>query len=292
MAQIVWDQVGERVYETGVDHGVLYIPNNGGQYVAGVAWNGLTTVTESPSGAESNPQYADNIKYLNLISAEEFAATLEAMTYPKEFEQFDGLGSPTLGVTVGQQNRRAFGLAYRTLKGNDTQGTKYGYKIHLVYGLTAAPSERAFASVNDSPEAITFSWALSATPVPVPGFDPSATLVVDSTEVDPAILASLEQILYGATGVDPRLPMPAEVIAMFESGVDVVNPLQPAFNAGTNTVTIPTVTGVVYEIQGEIVPAGAIVIDQDIIVTARPTAGHVFAADADDDWAYVYDATP
>jgi len=288
MSKIVWDQVGERVYETGVDHGVLYIPNNNGIYVTGVAWNGLTTVTESPSGAESNAQYADNMKYLNLISAEQFAATLEAFTYPREFQQFDGLATPTPGVSVGQQNRKPFGLSYRTLKGNDVQGQKYGYKIHLVYGLTAAPSERANTTVNDSPEAMPLSWALDATPVPVPNLDPSAHLIIDSTDVDSVPLAALEQILYGATGVDPRLPMPGEILAMFESGVTVVTPLHPAYNAGTHVITIPTVVGVEYQVGGETVPAGAFTITDDVIVTAVPTPGHVFASDIDDDWAYEF----
>lgn len=288
MTRIVWDRTGDRVYETGVDHGVLYLPNNAGNYVTGVAWNGLTTITESPSGAEPNSQYADNIEYLNLISAEKYSATLEAFTYPQEFQQFDGFGNPSEGITVGQQIRRAFGLSYRTLKGNDIQGQKYGYKIHCVYNLTAAPSERAHTTVNDTPEAINFSWALSSTPVPVPGFDPSATLIIDSNDVDPTALAALEQILYGTAGVDPRLPYPAEIIAMFESGVTVVTPTVPTFNAGTNTITIPTVVGVEYSIEGTVVPAGAIVIDRNVIVTASPTPGHVFAADVDDDWGYIY----
>lgn len=225
MPRVQWDRVGEREFETGVDHGVLYIPDNTGAYDTGVAWNGLTTVTESPGGAESNKQYADNIPYLNLVSAEEFNATIEAFTYPDEFAQFDGDAQPKTGVFVGQQNRKSFGLCYRTLKGNDLEGTDYGYKLHLVYGAQAAPSEKARATVNDSPEAITFSWEVSTTPVAVTGLKPSAHLTIDSTKVDPAELAELEAVLYGTNAdptavpavddVAPRLPMPDEVIGMF-----------------------------------------------------------------------------
>lgn len=225
MPEITWDAAGQRVFETGVDHGVLYIPNAQGVYANGVAWNGLTTVTESPSGAESNKQYADNIVYLNLISAEEFGATIEAFTYPDEFGQFDGSAQPEPGVYVGQQARKAFGLAYRTLLGNNLEGTDFGYRLHLVYGCQAAPSEKAYATVNDSPEAITFSWEVTTTPVAVTGLKPTAQLTIDSTKVDPAALADLETILYGTTAdpgaeppvVDaaPRLPLPDEVIALF-----------------------------------------------------------------------------
>src|SRR5690606_35515536 len=172
MARVTWDQVGERLYETGVDHGVLYLRNETGDYDTGVAWNGLVSVTESPTGAESNPQYADNIKYLNLVSAEEFGATIEAFTYPEEFAQCDGTAAPAAGVYVGQQPRRTFGLSYRTQVGNDIDGTDHGYKLHLIYGALAAPSEKAYNTINDSPEAITFSWELTTTAVEVPGLKP------------------------------------------------------------------------------------------------------------------------
>jgi len=217
MTKLQWDQVGERLYETGVDHGVLYIPNASGAYSNGFAWNGLTTVTESPSGAETSPQYADNIKYLNLISAEEFGATIEAFTYPEEFSQCDGTALPEPGVALGQQSRKQFGLSYRTQLGNDLAGSDYGYKLHLIYGATAAPSEKAYATINDSPEAIAFSWEVTTTPVGVPGFKPTAQLVIDSTKVLPADLLELEEILYGpAVGtVQPKLPLPADVIAIF-----------------------------------------------------------------------------
>lgn len=220
MAVITWDQVGERVFETGVDHGVLYIPDESGVYNTGVAWNGLTTVTESPSGAETNKQYADNIVYLNLVSAEEFGATVEAYTYPDEFGQFDGSAEPTPGVLVGQQSRKGFGLSYRTRLGNDLDGTDYGYKLHLIYGAHAAPSEKAYNTINDQPEAITFSWEVTTTPVAVEALKPTAQLTIDSTKVDEDALAELETILYGASGTPgtpPRLPLPDEIIELFST---------------------------------------------------------------------------
>jgi hypothetical protein len=212
---ITWDQVGERYYETGVDKGVLYIPNNTGVYAVGYAWNGLISVTESPSGAESNPQYADNIKYLNLVSAEEFGGTIEAFTYPDEFAICDGTAVPEAGVYLGQQSRRQFGLSYRTRKGNDTDGNDHGYKLHLVYGAQASPSEKGYTTINDSPEALTFSWEFSTTPVPVTGHKPTASLTIDSTKVDAAALTALETELYGAVNAAPSLPLPDEVITMF-----------------------------------------------------------------------------
>lgn len=219
MAKIKWDQVGQRLYETGVDHGVLYIPDAGNEYTGGVAWNGLTSISESPSGAESNPQYADNIKYLNLVSVEEFGATIEAFTYPEEFEQCDGTAELAPGVTIGQQARKTFGLSYRTLLGNDTDATDYGYKLHLIYGALASPSEKAYATVNDSPEAITFSWELTTTAVEVEGFKPTASLTVDSTKVSEDALSALETILYGDDTEEPRLPLPGEVLELVSAPV-------------------------------------------------------------------------
>jgi hypothetical protein len=284
MAKLQWDQTGERFYETGVDHGVLYIPDNNGVYNDGVAWNGLTTVTESPSGAESTKTYADNIPYLNLVSVEEFGATVEAYTYPEEFEQFDGKVSPVPGLSLGQQGRRSFGLSYRTRVGNDVIGTDFGYKIHLVYNATAAPSEKAYATINDSPEAITFSWELTTIPIPVDDdHRPTSLITIDSTKVDATALAALEDALYGTAGSDPRLPDPAAVIAMFEGTVTEVVPIAPTYDAGTDTITIPTVTGVEYLIDDEVV-TGPVVITEDTLVTARPTPGHRFPAVVDNDW--------
>jgi hypothetical protein len=215
MAALTWDDVGEKVYETGVDHGVLYLADDAGVYNEGVAWNGLTTVTESPSGAAASAQYADNIKYLNLISAEEFGGTIEAFTYPDEFAACDGTALPAEGVAVGQQSRKTFGLCYRSKVGNDVDGMDHGYKLHLVYGALAAPSDKAYATVNDSPEAIAFSWDFTTTPVPVTDLQPTALLVIDSTTADPANLASLEALLYGSGATEAALPTPDAVIELF-----------------------------------------------------------------------------
>lgn len=213
MAKIEWDKTGERLYETGVKNGVLYV-QEGGQYQHGVAWNGLTAVTESPSGAEATPLYADDIKYLNLLSTEEFGATIEAYTYPDEFAACDGSAALVDGVMIGQQARKTFGLCYRTTIGNDTEGNDHGYKLHIIYGALAAPSEKAYATINDSPEAITFSWEVTTTPVNVTGAKPTASITIDSTKVDHTKLAALEDVLYGKNGEpgnEPRLPLPDEI---------------------------------------------------------------------------------
>lgn len=217
MAKLQWDKTGEHFYETGVDHGVLYPMNDGGQtYATGVAWNGLTAVTESPEGAEVSAIYADNIKYLNLMSAEDFKATIEAYTYPEEFEQCDGSASLVEGVKIGQQSRKAFGFCYRTKVGNDLN-PELGYKIHIIYGATAAPTERAYETVNDSPEAITFSWEVSTIPVEVTGFKPTAHVEIDSTKVEPAKLAKIEAKLYGSETEEPTLLMPDEIVALINA---------------------------------------------------------------------------
>lgn len=220
MAKLVWDQTGERLYETGVDRGVLYPIQTGGQYTKGVAWNGLTAVTESPSGAEQTALYADNIKYLSLTSTEEFGATIEAYTYPEEFAECDGSASLATGVTIGQQARKTFGLCYRTVLGNDVDGNDHGYKLHLIYGATASPSEKGYSTVNDSPEAITFSWEVTTTPVNVTGFKPTASITIDSTKVDPTCLAELEKALYGSDepSSEPKLPLPDEVKTLMTPG--------------------------------------------------------------------------
>lgn len=214
MSKIVWDKTGERYYETGVNQGVLYPQDNTGTYPAGVAWNGLTAVTESPSGAEPTPLYADNIKYLNLMSAEEFGATIEAYTYPDEFASCDGSAEIAPGVMIGQQSRKPFGLSYTTKVGNDTDGDSYGYKLHIIYGALASPSEKAYATINDTPEAMTFSWEVTTTPVVVPDAKPSASITLDSTKIEPTKLKALEDILYGVEESGPRLPLPAEIITL------------------------------------------------------------------------------
>ena len=210
MSKLIWDASGERLYETGVKQGVLYVMGSNG-YGNGVAWNGLTAITESPSGAESTPLYADDIKYLDLRSTEEFGATIEAYTYPDEFAACDGSASLADGVSIGQQARKMFGLCYRTTVGNDTDGTDHGYKLHLIYGATASPSEKAYETINDSPEAITFSWEITTTPVSVTGFKPTASITIDSTKADPTCLAALEAKLYGGENSEPTLPLPDEV---------------------------------------------------------------------------------
>lgn len=217
MSKLTWDQTGERLYETGVKMGVLY-PQTAGTYPKGVAWNGLTAVTESPSGAEATALYADDIKYLNLMSTEEFGGTIEAYMYPDEFAECDGSASIADGVFIGQQVRKTFGLCYRTVLGNDTETNDYGYKLHLIYGALASPSEKAYATINDSPEAITFSWEFSTTPVSVNGFKPTASITIDSTKVAEGKLADLEAILYGDADNEARLPLPDEVATIMAAG--------------------------------------------------------------------------
>lgn len=215
MAKLTWDQVGERLYESGVKKGVLFLQNASGLYPLGVAWNGLSSVSEKPSGAEASPLYADDIKYVNIMSAEEFAATIEAYTYPDEFAACDGSAEIATGVAIGQQKRSVFGLAYQTAIGNDVDGLDHGYKLHLIYGALAAPSEKGYQTINDSPEAINFSWEISTTPVEVTGKKPTASLVIDSTKVDSAKLATFEGILFGTTEADARLPLPDEIATLF-----------------------------------------------------------------------------
>jgi hypothetical protein len=293
MTRLTWDNTGERLYETGVDRGVLYIPDGSGDYTDGVAWNGLYTVTESPSGAEATALYADNIKYLDLRSAELFGATIEAYTYPDEFLQFDGAVVPTPGVSVGQQSRGSFGFCYRTRLGNDVSGADYGYKLHLIYGATAAPSEKAYNTINDSPEAITFSWEVTTVPISA-GEDlkPTAQIVINSTLVDADALSDLEDLLYGESG-NPVLPSPEAVIALFEAtltAVDMgVSTRQPTYNAGTHVVTLPTVTGVTWKINGVDASDGAqpaMSIGESSEITAHAASGYILEGDTD--WVYDY----
>lgn len=220
MAKLVWDQTGQKEYETGVEQGVLYPQSAEGTYPKGVAWNGLTGVTESPSGAEATPLYANNKKYLELRSAEEFGCTIEAFTYPDEFAACDGSAELAPGVSIGQQTRKSFGLSYKTIVGNDTDKNAYGYKLHIVYGATAAPSEKAYATVNDSPEAITFSWEATTTPVAVEGFEPTSIITIESKKVDADKLKALEAILYGDENTEARLPMPNEVAQIMGGAVE------------------------------------------------------------------------
>ena len=290
MVVLTWDGTGDRLYETGVDRGAFY-PLNNGIYDTGYAWNGLTAVTESPSGAEATPIYADNIKYVNLISAEEFGATIEAYTYPEAFALVDGTARPSAGVFVGQQPRKPFGFTYRTRLGNDVSAADFGYKLHLVYGALAAPSEKAYATINDSPEAITFSWEVTTTPVPVTGLKPTAIITIDSTKVSPANLSALENALYGTAGTNARLPLPDEVLAIFAGSQTVVTPVSPTFVAAGGTITIPTVAGVTYRrADNNAVVTGSVVIPvvgQSLVIRATPSSGsYTFAPNVDDDWSF------
>lgn len=221
MSKIKWDETGGRFFETGLDRGVLFLPNAAGVYDKGVAWNGLISISEAPSGAEANPQYADNIKYLNLVGPEEFGGTIEAFTYPDEFEECDGTASPRPGVSISQQRRKTFGLSYRTLVGNDIDGSDHGYKLHLVYGCLAAPSEKSRNTMNESPEAMTFSWEFSTSPVTVEldGMKPTSTLTLDSTKIAKEDLEAVEALLYGDTTNEPMLPLPDEVFDLITTPV-------------------------------------------------------------------------
>lgn len=292
MTQLVWDQTSEREFETGISNGVLYPIDESGSYGDGVAWNGLTAVTESPTGAEVTKKYADNINYISLVSAELFEGTIKAFMYPDEWAACDGSATLAVGVTVGQQTRKPFGLVYKTLKGNDTEGQDFGYILHLVYGALASPSEKEYATVNDSPDAIEFSWKFTTTPVPVPGLKPSAILKIDSTKADAAGLEALEQQLFGQSGTDPTLPSPSDVIALLDATPTVVIATQPAFVAATGVITIPTVTGVQYY-RGDthaplangstvtITTAGA-----SLVIEATAKTGYVLAPTSDDDWSF------
>lgn len=298
MTKLLWDQVGERKYETGVDQGVLYIATNGIYGPgSGYAWNGLTAVTEAPSGAEATALYADNMKYLNLVSAEEFGGTIEAYMWPDAFAQCDGTATPSAGVSVGQQTRKTFGLSYRTRVGNDVSGADLGYKIHLVWGALAAPSEKAYSSINDTPEAVTFSWEFTTTPqvltTQVNGvtLKPTAIMVIDSTKVAAAALTSLEQALYGTAGADARLPLPDEVISMFAGSQTSATPTQPAFTPAGGVATIPTITGVTYK-RGDTnatIPAGSFtvpIVGTPFVIYAVPNPGYFFPPTVDDDWSF------
>ena len=294
MTKLAWDPVGSRLYETGVDRGVLYIPDVLGAYVNGVAWNGLTTITETPSGASPTAQYADNIKYLNMISAETFDAQIDAFTYPDEFSQFDGIQTPTgaTGIQVAQQSRKTFGLCYRTKLGNDIAGDDYAYKIHIIYGCTAAPSQKAYTTINDAPAAMPFSWAISTSPVAVNNLKPTALLTIDSSKVTAASLAALELILYGSVGVNPALPTPDAIVTLFSGTITTVALLNPpTFVPTTGVITVVATAGITYYNSTTGLPLvtganPAIPSLSTVVVRGRPNAGFIIAAGADDDFSF------
>lgn len=293
MSALQWDGLAERYFETGVSNGVLYSQTDG-VYDLGVAWNGLTNVTESPSGAESNKQYADNIVYVNLMSAEEFGATISCFAAPDGFLVFDGVAKTANGVQIGMQSRPVFGFSWKTKKGN-ALNEDLGYVLHLAYGLQASPSEKSYDTVNDSPAPLTFSWTVSSTPVAVAGHKPTAIVKIDSTDptVDLANLAALETILYGSPGVDPRLPLPDEVDSIMGNGVVTVTPTPLAYNDATDTITYAATPGVVYvrEDTGDVITADVpLSVGQKLVVTAHPDTGYNFTGTFVDSWLYQYTA--
>ena len=283
MTRLAWDKVGERFYETGVSNGVLFLTNATGQYTNGVAWNGLTGVTASPSGAESTKQYADNIAYLNLTSAEEFGGTIEAFQSPVEFDECDGTAKPVPGIAVGQQTRKPFAFSWQTIVGNDTEGQDHAYKIHVAYGAQAAPSEKAYATVNDSPEAITLSWTFTTTPTPITpelvvngrALKPTAYLSFDSRDFTEAKMQELKDVLYGTPTQNPRLPSPRELIDLMQSTLTESEPEAPIFDDVDNTLAIPNTTGVVYTING-IPVSDEITLTESTVVYAVPAVGYKF----------------
>lgn len=287
MSKIIWDAVGEKFFETGLSKGVLF-PTIAGVYQKGVPWNGLISVAESPSGAELTDLWADDIKYASLRSTEQFGATIEAYTYPPEFAACDGSAALVDGVMIGQQSRAPFGFCYRTIVGNDVDSDSAGYKLHIVYGASANPSEKNFQSVNDSPEAITFSWEVSTIPVAVASHKPTSTVVIDSTKVNPTKLAALEDILYGTAGVDPRLPLPDEIKELM-LGTEAT-PASPTFVANTGVLTVPETTGIVYLVNGVEANAGAQnAVDGGVtlVVTATPDTGYYIPAGVNTKWTFV-----
>jgi hypothetical protein len=286
---LVWDDTGNRKYEAGVDRGVLYPLNPANSlYDLGVAWNGLTTVKEKPAGAGANPQFADNIKYLNLLSAETFAGEIDAFTYPDEFGACDGTVATVSGLVVGQQDRQTFGLCYRSKVGSDVS-SDLGFKLHLVYGALASPSEKDYATINASPAAVSFTWAFDCTPVNVSGKNPTCLIVVDSTKVDATALTNLENFLYGTGGTPPSLPSPDDVIALFAGSVTALNLTAPTFD-GAHTITIPTQTGVKYYVDGVLHAAGTqlLTAGQKKVVTARAQTGYVFNTPVVTSWLFTY----
>jgi hypothetical protein len=289
MAVLAWDTAGTMRYETGVDQGVLYILNTGnGLYDTGYAWNGLTTVTETPAGASHNPQYADNIKYLDILSAETFGGTIQAFTAPDAFAACDGLYVPEAGVAVGQQSRATFGMSYRTRVGNDSNAAA-GYKYHLLYGLTASPSQKAYATVNDSPAAIDFSWDIASIPAGVSGHSPTSSITIDSTQVGSSALTNLLNDLYGTAGTSPFLPSPDTVLGLFAGSVTMVTLTAPTFD-GAHTITIPSQTGVTYYVDGVVHAAGSqlLTTGQKKVVSATANAGFAFNTPVVTSWLFSF----
>jgi hypothetical protein len=289
VTQLVFDGIGDRKFEQGVDKGVLYLLNTeSGLYDTGVAWNGLTVIKEKPGGAAANPAYADNIKYMNLLSAETFVATIEAFTYPEEFGACDGTFSPEAGVHVGQQTRKVFGLSYRTRIGDDTTPEK-GFKLHLVYGCLASPSEKDYTTVNDNPAAVAFSWDATSTPVPVTDLKPTSLIVIDSTLVDSTAWGLLEDDLYGTSGTDPFLPLPDVVLGLFAGSVTMVTLTAPTFD-GAHTITIPTESGVTYYVDGVVHAGGSqlLTTGQKKIVSATANAGYAFNLPVVTEWMFTF----
>lgn len=289
MTVLVFDDTGNKRFETGVEKGVLYPLNtSNGLYDTGFAWNGLTEVKEKPAGAGSNKQYADNLAYLNLLSAETFGGEISAFTYPDQFGLCDGTAAPASGVSVGQQSRATFGLSYKTRVGNDVSSS-LGYKVHLVYGALASPSEKDFATINDSPNAVTFTWAFDCTGASTTSYGTSSLLTIDSTKVDSAALASLEQFLYGTSGTAPSLPPPDSVVALFTGSITAITLTAPTFD-GAHTITIPSQTGVVYRVDGVVHAAGSqlLTTGQKKIVTATANAGYVFNTPVVTSWMFTF----
>lgn len=289
MAVLSWDGTGTRKHESGIDHGVLYPLNpSTGLYDTGVAWNGLTSVKEKPSGAGANPQFADNIKYLTLLAAETFGGEITAFTYPDEFAACDGTAFPTAGVSVGQQSRQTFGLSYRTKIGNDSS-TDLGFKIHLAYGCLASPSERDYTTINDNPAALAFTWTFDSAPVLASGLNPTSLLVIDSTTVDATALSNLEDLLYGTVSTTPSLPPPDTIIALFEGTITTVTLTPPTFD-GAHTVTIPTETGVTYYVDSVVHAGGSLVLTtgQKKVVSASANAGYKFATPYVNEWLFSF----
>lgn len=291
MVALAWDTVGQHVYETGVDKGVLFIPDSNGNYIEAHAWNGLTKVTEKPVGGTATALYADNTRYLNLTSTEYFGCDLSAYTYPDAWSVCDGTIEPESGVAVGQQSRKTFGFCYRTRIGNDLIGTDEGYKLHLVWGCTAAPSQKAWTTINDSPSANEFTWSVTCVPISASGYKPMSTLVIDSTKVNPSALSTLEDTLYGTSGVNGRLPLPDEILAMFSGTMSSAVPTEPTYDTGTHTVTIPTVTGLQYfKVVGGVATlvTGTVVITVNTVFMALPTAGHYIPDPNVNEWLITF----